>query len=90
MLPAGAGDTLLVPGQARWEVRVAADDEDRAFDLLESGEAVSEEELASEAELEDAEPEEEPSRGSGVRWWIIGVAVAIALLLLFAGARWFS
>ena len=91
LLPAGAGDTMLVPGQAHWEVRVAAADEDRAFELLESGEAVSDEDLAHEAELEDIEPEdEEPSGGSPVRWLILGAAVLAALILLFAGARWFS
>jgi hypothetical protein len=92
LLPAGAGDTMLVPGQAHWEVRVAAADEDRAFELLESGEAVPDEDLAHEAELEDLEPEDdvEPSGGSGVRWLILGVAVVVAAILLFAGARWFS
>jgi hypothetical protein len=91
LLPAGAGDTILVPGQAHWEVRVAAADEERAFDVLESGEAVSAEDLADEAELEDLEPEDEPSGGgSGLRWLILGVAVAAAAVLLFAGARWFS
>ena len=90
LLPAGAGDTMLVPGQAHWEVRVAAADEERAFELLESGDVVSDEDLAEEAELEDEEPEPEPSGGNGVRWLILGLAVLAAALLLFAGARWFS
>jgi hypothetical protein len=93
LLPAGAGDTMLVPGQARWEVRVAAIDAARAMELLEAGEVVAgEDDVGAEFEddLDESEAEDAPAGGSGVRWLIVGIAVVAAALLLFAGAQWFS
>jgi hypothetical protein len=42
------------------------------------------------ARQDQPEDDDEPSGGSGVRWLILGVAVVVAAILLFAGARWFS
>jgi hypothetical protein len=82
--PAGAGDTVLVPGQTAWEVRVAAIDAARAREIL-----PSERHAALPAE-EDAEATDREAMSRALRWLILAAAVFIALMLLVVGARYFT
>ena len=82
--PAGVGDTMLVPGQTAWEVRVVAIDAVRAREILptERHEVVPAE--------EDAEVADSESMSRALRWFIMAGAVFIALMLLVVGARYFT
>jgi hypothetical protein len=82
IVPANVGDTMLVPGQAQWEVRVAAVDAHRARELLPIERHAVEE--------EDPEASDRAAMRQAVRWIIIAVAVFIALMLLVVGARTFG
>jgi hypothetical protein len=84
IVPAGVGDTMLVPGQAQWEVRVAAIDAHRARELLPS-EAHSAVPIDQDADVADRE-----AMSRALRWVIVAVAVFIALMLLVVGARSFT
>jgi hypothetical protein len=85
IVPAGVGDTILVPGQTFWEVRVAAIDARRAHELL----PTSEHEGIVVSEADDAATDQE-SMSRAVRWFILAGAVFIALMLLVLGARYFT
>jgi hypothetical protein len=85
VVPAGVGDTTLVPGgQTAWEVRVSASDAVRAREIL-----PSEEQPAAPTE-EEAHAEDTASMKRAVRWLIIAVALFVAILLLVLGARYFG
>src|SRR2546423_14869779 len=69
IVPAGVGDTMLVPGQTFWEVRVAAIDARRAHELLPGSEhdiAVSE---------EDPTAADTDAASRAVRWFILAGAI---------------
>jgi hypothetical protein len=85
VVPAGVGDTTLVPGgQTAWEVRVAPSDAVRAREILPSDPGPA---APSEEEEQAADS---ASMKQAVRWLIIALAVFIALLLLLLGARSFG
>jgi hypothetical protein len=85
IVPARVGDTGLVPGQALWELRVAAIDAQRALELLpsdapdeaepqsEPGEAELEQELT--AEVADAE-----GQARATRWFVIAGVIFVVLM----------
>jgi hypothetical protein len=77
VIPANLGDTILVPGQAQWELRVAAADARRAAELLPD--------QSPPADI--AEPDDSRPLRSLARWLIIAVVVFIALMVLVVGAR---
>jgi hypothetical protein len=85
IVPAGVGDTTLVPGgQTAWEVRTAAIDATRARDILPI------ERHAAEMPEEDAVTADKQAMTRAVRWLIIAVAVFIAIVVLAFGARYFG
>jgi hypothetical protein len=85
IVPARVGDTGLVPGQALWELRVAAIDAQRALELLpgdgpeeaepesEPGEAQLEAELT--AEVADAE-----GQARAMRWFVVAGVIFVVLI----------
>jgi len=85
IVPAGVGDTILVPGQTYWEVRVAAIDARRAHELL----PASEHEAIAPPE-EDVEATDSEAASRALRWFIVAGAVFIALMLLVLGSRYFT
>jgi hypothetical protein len=82
VVPAGVGDTMLVPGQAQWELRVPPADAARARELLPEREP--------RATEPDGQAEDSETRSLALRWIIIGVAVFLALMLLVVGVRSFG
>ncbi len=82
IVPAYVGDTMLVPGQSQWEVRVAASEAQRARELLPIGR--NEAELP---EIEDPEVADSAARNVAVRWLIIAVVVFLAIVILAVGIR---
>jgi hypothetical protein len=85
IVPANVGDTGLVPGQAEWEVRVAAIDAPRALEVLpsdapdedepehERGEAELERELSQE--VADAENQQR-----AIRWLVVAGVIFVVLM----------
>ncbi|HEY3059418.1 MAG TPA: hypothetical protein VGL99_10635 [Chloroflexota bacterium] len=95
LTPAQVGDTGLVPSLAAWEVRVDAIDATRALELLPSADADDldededqEDENGDDAYDPDLDAPPAASGGSSLRWVIIALAVAIALIIVFVGARY--
>jgi hypothetical protein len=85
MVPAGVGDTVLVPGQAQWELRVAAIDASRALELLPGDEPMQTDEPADTelaAELADAAGE-----SRALRWFIVAGLVFVAIMAIAVLAR---
>jgi hypothetical protein len=84
IVPAGVGDTMLVPGQTLWELRVAAIDAVRARELL-----PADAHPLRPAE-DDPEAADSQAMNRALRWFIIAGVLFIVLMILVLGGRYFT
>lgn len=88
MVPADVGDTGLVPGQARWEIRVAAIDAPRAIEVLPSD---TPDQAQPQLELEDEERQagvaDDEGQRRALRWLVIAGVIFIVLMVWVLLAR---
>jgi len=92
ILPARVGDTGLVPGQALWELRVAAIDARRAREILPSSQAGELEPDFEAAAAEFATPldpdvADVEGRRQAIRWLVVAGVIFVVLMAWVILAR---
>jgi hypothetical protein len=86
MLPADVGDTGLVPGQARWEIRVAPIDAPRASELL-PAEAPDQAQPQLANEEHEAEVADTEGQRRALRWLVVAGVIFVVLMVWLLLAR---